>query len=72
MNVIAFSDKHVHWTGSASAGVALATGERVIPDACGQGHPLTPDNLHIDAGEGRWRCRRCGAERVARYRSRAT
>ena len=41
-----------------------------IPDRCGRGHPLTPENLRIDGGEQRWRCLRCGAERAAAFRSR--
>ncbi|MHB8812751.1 MAG: hypothetical protein ACYDAE_05745 [Steroidobacteraceae bacterium] len=31
-----------------------------IPDICGNGHLLTPDNLKVDQAKRRWRCRRCG------------
>lgn len=41
-----------------------------IPDRCGNGHPLTPENLRIDRGERRWRCLQCGAERTAAFRRR--
>jgi hypothetical protein len=44
------------------------TGRAEIPGHCGNGHPLTPDNLRIDQGQGRWRCRRCGRERAAAFR----
>jgi hypothetical protein len=40
------------------------------PSHCGRGHPLTPDNLHMDQGERRWRCRQCGRERAAAFRGR--
>src|SRR5713101_6064835 len=42
-NLISFSDKHLRRTSSASASIASATGGLIIPRACGQGHPLTPD-----------------------------
>ena len=29
-----------------------------IPDTCGNGHRLTPENVKVDQGERRWRCRR--------------
>jgi hypothetical protein len=41
-----------------------------LPTHCGNGHPLTPDNVRIDQGEGRWRCRQCGRERAAAFRAR--
>jgi site-specific DNA recombinase len=41
-----------------------------VPGACANGHPLTPDNLHIDQNKGRWRCRQCGRERAAAFRAR--
>jgi hypothetical protein len=41
-----------------------------IPEACAKGHPLTPENLHMDEREGRWRCRWCGRERAAAFRIR--
>ena len=34
-----------------------------IPNHCGKGHPLTPNNVRLDQGESRWRCRQCGRER---------
>jgi hypothetical protein len=34
-----------------------------IPNCCGNGHPLGPDNVRIDQHERRWRCRQCGRER---------
>jgi hypothetical protein len=40
------------------------------PDQCGNGHRLTPDNVRIDRGEGRWRCRQCGCDRAAAFRDR--
>ena len=36
-----------------------------IPDTCGNGHFLTPDNLKVDQATRRWRCRRCGRARAA-------
>jgi hypothetical protein len=36
-----------------------------VPSHCGNGHVLTPENLKLSGG--RWRCRRCGAERAARF-----
>jgi hypothetical protein len=44
--------------------------EPSIPDACGKGHPLTPENLQMDDREVRWRCRQCGRERAAAFRAR--
>jgi hypothetical protein len=41
-----------------------------MPDTCGKGHPLTPENLHVDDREQRWRCRQCGRERAAALRMR--
>lgn len=38
------------------------------PSYCGNGHPLTAANLAKSGS--RWRCRRCGAERAARFRVR--
>src|SRR4051812_37629199 len=38
-----------------------------VPSHCGNGHVLTPENLKVSGG--RWRCRRCGAERAARFRA---
>jgi len=29
-----------------------------IPDVCGNGHLLTPDNPKVDQAKRRWRCRR--------------
>jgi hypothetical protein len=40
------------------------------PEVCAKGHPLTPENLHVDEREGRWRCRQCGRERDAAFRMR--
>jgi hypothetical protein len=41
-----------------------------IPDICGNGHLLTPDNLKADHAKRRWRCRRCGRVRAALFRAR--
>jgi hypothetical protein len=41
-----------------------------IPDICGNGHLLTPDNLKVDQAKRRWRCRRCGRARAAEFRAR--
>ena len=41
-----------------------------IPNRCGNGHPLVPDNVRIDQRERRWRCRECGRERAAAFRDR--
>jgi len=41
-----------------------------IPNRCGNGHSLTPDNVTIDQRERRWRCRQCGRERAAEFRGR--
>jgi hypothetical protein len=41
-----------------------------LPDQCGNGHRLTPDNVRIDRPEGRWRCRQCGCDRAAAFRDR--
>ena len=41
-----------------------------IPDICGNGHLLTPDNLKVDQAKRRWRCRRCGRARAAGFRAR--
>ena len=41
-----------------------------VPDQCGNGHRLTPDNVRIDGREGRWRCRQCGCDRAAAFRDR--
>jgi hypothetical protein len=41
-----------------------------VPAACGNGHPLSAENLRIDDGEARWRCRQCGRERAAVFRGR--
>jgi len=43
---------------------------RTIPSACRNGHALTPDNVQVDPGDGRWRCRQCGRERAAAFRER--
>jgi hypothetical protein len=43
---------------------------RNIPEKCGKGHPLTPENLLMDDREGRWRCRQCARERAAAFRLR--
>ena len=43
---------------------------RVIPDICGNGHVLTPDNLKVDQAKRRWRCRQCGRARAAEFRAR--
>lgn len=42
----------------------------VIPDICGNGHLLTPDNLKVDHAKRRWRCRHCGRARAAEFRAR--
>lgn len=39
-----------------------------VPETCSNGHLLTLDNLKVDQGTRRWRCRRCGRERAARFR----
>jgi len=36
--------------------------------SAGKGRPLTPDNVRLDQGECRWRCRHCGCERAAAFR----
>jgi hypothetical protein len=41
-----------------------------IPNYCGHGHPLTLNNLRIDLGERRWRCRQCARKRSAAFRRR--
>jgi hypothetical protein len=41
-----------------------------IPEICGNGHLLTPDNLKVDGATRRWRCRRCGRVRAAEFRAR--
>jgi hypothetical protein len=41
-----------------------------IPETCGNGHLLTPENLKVDHGKRRWRCRRCGRARAAEFRAR--
>jgi hypothetical protein len=41
-----------------------------IPEICGNGHLLAPDNLKVDQAKRRWRCRRCGRARAAEYRVR--
>jgi len=41
-----------------------------IPDICGHGHLLTPDNLKVDRARRRWRCRRCSRMRAAEFRAR--
>lgn len=41
---------------------------RATPEYCGNGHALSPNNVHV-AGR-RWRCRQCGAERALRFRLR--
>jgi transposase-like protein len=41
-----------------------------MPAACGNGHPLSAENLRIEDGEARWRCRQCGRERAAASRGR--
>jgi hypothetical protein len=41
-----------------------------VPDQCGIGHRLTPDNVRIDRRGGRWRCRQCGCDRAAAFRDR--
>jgi hypothetical protein len=38
-----------------------------IPNHCGNGHALTPENIRIDQRERRWRCRECGRERAAAF-----
>jgi hypothetical protein len=44
---------------------------RSVPAACGKGHPLAPENLHLRDGDGgRWRCRQCGRDRAAAFRGR--
>ncbi|MDB6043614.1 MAG: hypothetical protein JWM63_2165 [Gammaproteobacteria bacterium] len=48
----------------------VTSGPRAIPSACGNGHPLSPENVQIDQGEGRWRCRQCGRERAVAFRGR--
>ena len=59
MGVFCFSDKGL-----------CAVGGLAIPAACGNGHPLSPENLRIDDREARWRCRQCGRERAAAFRGR--
>src|SRR5215469_8687977 len=41
-----------------------------VPEKCGKGHPLTPENLHMADREGRWRCRQCGRTRALAFRER--
>ena len=41
-----------------------------IPNHCGNGYALTPDNIRIDQRERRWRCRQCGRERAGAFRAR--
>jgi hypothetical protein len=41
-----------------------------IPSHCGEGHPLTLDNLRIEQGQQRWRCLQCGRDRAAAFRRR--
>ncbi len=41
-----------------------------IPDHCGNGHPLTSDNVRINQRERRWRCRQCASARAAAFRDR--
>jgi hypothetical protein len=41
-----------------------------IPNICGNGHLLTPENLRVEQALGRWRCRCCGRERAAVFRAR--
>lgn len=49
-----------------------AKGEGLIPaptavDVCGNGHPLTDDNVYyVPSRPTRWRCRQCGREQSAR------
>ena len=43
-------------------------GQPPVPSYCGNGHPLVRENLAIS--DSRWRCRRCGAARAARFRAR--
>jgi hypothetical protein len=45
-------------------------GPMAIPDVCGNGHLLTPDNLKVDQAKRRWRCRCCGRARAAEFRAR--
>jgi hypothetical protein len=59
MGVFCFSDKNL-----------CAVGGPAIPAVCGNGHPLSPENLRIDDREARWRCRQCGRERAAAFRGR--
>jgi hypothetical protein len=59
IGVFYFSDKDL------CAGEGLA-----IPAVCGNGHPLSAENLRIDDREARWRCRQCGRERAASFRGR--
>jgi hypothetical protein len=37
------------------------------PSHCGNGHLLSPETIQLSGG--RWRCRRCGAERASRFRA---
>ena len=41
-----------------------------VPDHCGNGHRLTPDNVRVEQREHRWRCRQCGSDRAAVFRER--
>jgi hypothetical protein len=59
MGVFCFSDKDL-----------CAVEGPAIPPACGNGHPLSAENLLIDEREARWRCRQCGRERAAAFRGR--
>jgi hypothetical protein len=63
----------VLWSNQNSGGVLSL--ERIlepmaIPEICGNGHLLTPDNLKVDGATRRWRCRRCGRVRAAEFRAR--
>lgn len=45
---------------------------RAVPDACGAGHPLVPENLRWvnERGKGvRWRCRACMSEAQERHKA---
>jgi hypothetical protein len=59
MGIFCFSDKDLR-----------APERPAIPAACGNGHPLSAENLLIDDREARWRCRQCGRERAAAFRGR--
>ena len=61
--------------GAAKTQVVCFSLERIlepmaIPEICGNGHLLTPENLKVDRARRRWRCRPCGRVRAAEFRAR--